>query len=77
MKDTKNKVFVGNIPFDITKEELESFFGQIGPFKEISLPEDRNGKNRSGYAFCLYNSRDLAKSAIRNLDQTELKKRIV
>jgi RNA recognition motif-containing protein len=30
-----NKVFIGNIPYDIAKSELESFFKRIGPIKDL------------------------------------------
>ncbi len=32
-----NKVFIGNIPYDIAKPELESFFRRIGPITELKL----------------------------------------
>ena len=35
-EDTLNcKVFIGNIPYDITKQDLEEFFTKIGPIKDI------------------------------------------
>lgn len=46
--------------------------------KFISIPLDKEGRIKGvGYAFCEFESLELAQSAIRNLDKTELKKRIV
>lgn len=30
-----NKVFIGNIAYDIAKTELESFFKRIGPIRDL------------------------------------------
>ena len=30
-----NKVFIGNIPYDISKPELEAFFRRIGPIRDL------------------------------------------
>ena len=48
-------VFVRNLPFGVTQEELEQVFGDIGPVKKIDVIKDK-GKRKSelltrGFAF--------------------------
>ena len=70
------KVFIGNIPFDVTEEELIELFEMIGPVVDLNIPNSRevSGKGR-GYAFCEFPDHLFALSAIKNLNGTELKKR--
>lgn len=48
-------VFVRNLPFGVTQEELEHVFSEIGPVKKIDVIKDK-GKRKSemltrGFAF--------------------------
>lgn len=48
-------VFVRNLPYGVTQEELELVFGDVGPVKKIDLIKDK-GKRKSdmltrGFAF--------------------------
>lgn len=52
---TMASVFVRNLPFGVTQEELEHVFGDIGPVKKIDVIKDK-GKRKSemltrGFAF--------------------------
>jgi len=38
------KMYVGNMPFSTTKEELETFFSQYGSITDIHIPQDRETK---------------------------------
>lgn len=37
-------IFVGNIPKQVTKRELENVFGDVGPLKRCFMQYPRNGK---------------------------------
>ncbi|KAG1710352.1 hypothetical protein DVH05_017356 [Phytophthora capsici] len=48
-------VFVRNLPFGVTQEELEQVFSEVGPVKKIDVIKDK-GKRKSemltrGFAF--------------------------
>ncbi|GIX74300.1 cleavage stimulation factor subunit 2 [Caerostris extrusa] len=54
-------VFVGNIPYEATEEQLKDIFAEVGPVVSFS-----------GYGFCEYKDQEMALSAMRNLNSYEL-----
>jgi cold-inducible RNA-binding protein len=67
-----SKVFVGNLSFDTTREELEALFGGIGEIAELVVPTDRDSGRPRGFAFVTFADADLAARAIEQLNGTEL-----
>ena len=67
-----NNVFVGNIPYDFTEEQLIDIFKQIGPVKGFRLVFDKETGRGKGYGFCEYLDPATAQSAVRNLDGYDL-----
>lgn len=65
-------VFVGNIPFEITEEQLIDIFKEVGPVLSFRLMFDRETGRSRGYAFCEYADSETAASAIRNLGGYEI-----
>ena len=50
------KIYVGNLNYTSTKEQLQEHFAQFGGISEVALPEDKfTGKPR-GFAFITFNS---------------------
>ena len=45
------KVFVGNLDFNTTKDEVQSLFSQIGEIRDVFLPMDRESGRPRGFAF--------------------------
>jgi cleavage stimulation factor subunit 2 len=74
MSSSSNKrtVFVGNIAFDVTDEELTSLFASVGPVNNLRLVHDRDTGKRKGYGFIEYTDAESAASAVRNLHEHEL-----
>ena len=66
------KVFVGNLSFDTTREELEALFAPIGEISDVFVPLDRDSGRPRGFAFVTYASGDSATQAIQKLDGVEL-----
>ena len=67
-----NKVFVGNIPYGISEEQLSSIFCEVGPVVSFKLVFDRETGRSKGYGFCEYQDPETAQSAIRNLNNYDL-----
>ncbi|KAI9227450.1 MAG: hypothetical protein DHS80DRAFT_24272 [Piptocephalis tieghemiana] len=65
-------VFVGNIPYDVTEEQLTEIFQEVGPVKHIRLVFDRETGKPKGYGFIEYMDSDTASSAVRNLQGYEM-----
>ncbi|EPZ31906.1 hypothetical protein ROZALSC1DRAFT_27467 [Rozella allomycis CSF55] len=59
-------VFIGNIPFDVTEEQIVDIFSQVGRTNE-RLMFDRETGRPKGYGFCQYPDAETASSAVRNL----------
>jgi RNA recognition motif-containing protein len=58
------KLYVGNLSFNTTENELQELFSQAGTVQEVSLMQDKfTGKSR-GFAFVTMGSEEEAQSAI-------------
>ncbi|XP_055946691.1 cleavage stimulation factor subunit 2-like isoform X2 [Argiope bruennichi] len=65
-------VFVGNIPYEATEEQLKDIFAEVGPVVSFRLVYDRETGKPKGYGFCEYKDQEMALSAMRNLNSYEL-----
>ena len=70
-----NKVFVGNLSFDTTREELEGLFAPLGELTDVFVPLDRSSGRPRGFAFVTFASKDHAAEAVAKLDGVELRGR--
>jgi RNA recognition motif-containing protein len=70
-----SKLFVGNLDFSATREDIESLFTQVGPVVDVFLPSDRTTGRPRGFAFVEFESADHAAQAIQRFDGHELKGR--
>jgi cleavage stimulation factor subunit 2 len=69
---SKSKVvFVGNIPYEMTEEQLVDIFKEVGPVASFRLMFDRDTGKARGYGFCEYADAETAASAIRNCKFTQ------
>ncbi|KAM3293765.1 hypothetical protein ACQJBY_036972 [Aegilops geniculata] len=60
-------VFVGNIPYDATEEQLVQICEEVGPVVSFRLVVDKETGKPKGYGFCEYKDEETALSARRNL----------
>jgi cleavage stimulation factor subunit 2 len=67
-----HSVFVGNLTFHTTEEQLRDVFNTVGPTCAIRIVTDKETGRPKGYAFIQYEDPALALSAIRNLNGVEL-----
>jgi cleavage stimulation factor subunit 2 len=72
MSNNAAKVFIGNIPYDATEEQLTKIFEEVGPVVSFRLLFDRNSGKPRGFGFCEYRDADTAQSAIRNLSGRDI-----
>lgn len=61
-------VFVGNISYDITEQQLIDLFNEAGPVQSFRLVFDKDTGRPKGYGFCEYHDEESAASAVRNLN---------
>ena len=70
-----SRLFVGNLPYDATEEELTHHFAQVGPVSRVFLPLDRETGRPRGFAFIEFPSSEHAAEAIQRLNQQPFKDR--
>jgi cold-inducible RNA-binding protein len=67
----QNQLFIGNLAFSTTKEDLESAFSVYGPIIEVKIPTDRYTGRVRGFAFVTFENQQAAEKALA-LDGKEL-----
>jgi multiple RNA-binding domain-containing protein 1 len=72
----QNRLFVMNLPFEITEEELREYFGRYGEIDEISIPLRRGGVG-TGFCFVRFMEPEAAANAYANLDKKIFQGRIL
>jgi RNA recognition motif-containing protein len=66
------KIYIGNIPFTSTEEELRTVFERHGDVASVSVITDRETGRSRGFAFVEMDDSSAADNAIRALDGSEL-----
>ncbi|KAF8336976.1 uncharacterized protein EI90DRAFT_3144608 [Cantharellus anzutake] len=66
---------MGNVPYDMTEEQLIDVFSAVGPVAGFRLVFDRESGKPKGFGFCEFYDHETAASAVRNLNGTEVKGR--
>ena len=67
-----SKVFVGNLEFSTTKDQLETLFAEAGSVLDVFLPSDRATGRPRGFAFVEFATDEEAQAAIKKFDGYEL-----
>lgn len=70
-----NKLFVGNLSFKLSEEELKQLFGQYGTVVSCSIPTDRETGRKRGFAFIEMGSQSEAEAAIQGLNGRDVQGR--
>ena len=73
--DISNKVFVGNLSFDVTRDELIAAFASVGKVVDAKLPTDRETGRPRGFAFVEFEDDDAAQKCIATMNGKDLKGR--
>jgi cold-inducible RNA-binding protein len=69
------KLYVGNLSFDVTENDLREMFSEHGPVNEINVVMDKITGRPRGFAFVTMNTEEGAKAAIQALNGTDWKGR--
>ena len=59
----QNKLYVGNIPYTTTEDELQATFAPYGPLRELKIITDRETGRSRGFAFVTFDSHESAEAA--------------
>lgn len=73
----ENKLYVGNLSYETTEEDLHKLFAQAGTVESVDLIKDRASGRSKGFAFVVMGNQSELEKAIQmfnsyNLGQREL-----
>lgn len=71
-KTNSRSVFIGNIPYGLTEEQITDIFSSAGKVLSFRLVYDRESGRPKGFGFAEYPDPDSAASAVRNLNDHEI-----
>jgi RNA recognition motif-containing protein len=66
------KLYVGNLPFSATEDELRTVFERHGSVDSVNVIMDRETGRARGFAFVEMSEPSAAQDAIRALDGTDM-----
>lgn len=66
------KLYVGNLAYTTTEEELRTLFAQAGDVASVALIKDRDTGRSKGFAFVEMNTQAEAESAIKMFNGTRI-----
>lgn len=69
------KLFIGNLPFQTTNEELETLFSQIGDVSSVSIITDKFTGRSRGFGFVEMDNSQEAQAAIERFNGYEFQGR--
>jgi len=69
------KIYVGNLSFDVTEEELGAEFAAYGKVESVAIPTDKYSGRPRGFAFVEMPSVAEGQAAIAGIDGKNLRER--
>jgi RNA recognition motif-containing protein len=69
------RLFVGNLPYDATEDEIRQHFSTVGNLSYVSIPLDRETGKKRGFAFVEFADAQQAQEAIRQFNNQPFKGR--
>lgn len=71
----ETKLYVGNLAYTTTEDDLRNLFAQAGKVKTVTLMKDRDTGRSKGFAFVEMETQVEAQNAISTLNGTKLHER--
>lgn len=65
------KLYVGNLPFQTTEDELQELFGQAGAVESVRVMRDMATGRARGFAFVEMTTEEAAEAAINQFNEKE------
>ena len=65
------KLYVGNLSFDVTENDLQDVFAEHGPVQEVNLIMDKVSQRPRGFAFVTMQTPEGAQAAITALNGSQ------
>jgi RNA recognition motif-containing protein len=69
------KLYVGNLSFNTTEDEVKELFGKAGAVQSVSIIKDKYSDRSKGFGFVEMTNDEEAKKAIEEINGTDFKGR--
>ena len=69
------RLYVGNLSYSTTEDELHKLFSEVGPVASVSLVIDRGTGQSKGFAFVEMETTEAAETAVQRLNDHEVDQR--
>ena len=76
-KDVSVNIYVGNLPFRMTEEDLREAFEEFGRVNKATIVKDKVSGQSKGFGFVEMPDKSEAEAAIQRLDGSSLKGRSI
>lgn len=73
--DNKKKLYVGNLPYGVTSDELKSMFSEFGEIADAVVITDRGSGRSKGFGFVEFATEKDAQKAVDGMAGKEIEER--
>jgi len=73
--DQQNKLFIGNLDFTVTSDEIREFFSQFGTVTDATVVVDKFSGRSRGFGFVTFETSEMAEAAKNEANEKEFKNR--
>ena len=71
------KLYVGNLSYETTEDELQKLFSEVGPAVSVTIITDRSSGRSKGFGFVEMETEQAAQEAIERLNNHEINERAI
>ena len=71
------KLYVGNLSYETTEDELQKLFVEVGPVVSVAIITDRSSGRSKGFGFVEMETEQAAQEAIERLNNYDLNQRTI
>uniref|UniRef100_A0A915D1U8 RRM domain-containing protein n=1 Tax=Ditylenchus dipsaci TaxID=166011 RepID=A0A915D1U8_9BILA len=61
-------VYVGNLPYNVSEQDLGNYFSSAGPVTNVRIMIDRETNRPKGFGFCEFADQQSAQNAVQNFN---------
>lgn len=69
--DNKKKIYVGNLPYTVTSDQLATLFGEFGEVSDAIVITDKMSGRSKGFGFVEFGDEKAAEEAIKAMHEKE------